>query len=86
MERYLPMVAALKAAGIDCPAARYAAYGMIETGEPFAVVARELSVYLGLREDVILEEFGVLCQPEAAAERMGKIVEEVLGFENRIFA
>lgn len=86
MRRYLLMVAALKAAGIDCPAARYAAYGMIETGMPFAVVARELSVYLGLHQDVIEEEFAALCWPRPAAARFSEIIKEVLEIESGIYA
>lgn len=84
MGRYLTMVTALKAAGIDCPAARYVAFGMIESGKSFAVVKQEFSVYMRLPADVIDREFAALCWPSPAAARLGEVVMEVLEHENRI--
>lgn len=86
MIRYRIMIAALRGAGLDCPAARFAAYGMLETGEHFGVVVKHLAVYLGLREDVMLREFDALCWPRPAAARFSEIIKEVLKIESGIYA
>ena len=84
MRRYNLMIRVLRAAGFDCPAARYVVYGMLESGYDFAVVARGLALYLGLRPDVIIRELEALCAPEAPSVRFGRITMEVLESENRV--
>ena len=86
MARYRIMVDALRRAGLDCPAARFAVYGMLETGERFGVVAKHLAVYLGFQEDAMLREFDALCWPRPAAARFSEITKEVLEIESGIYA
>lgn len=86
MVQYRKMVAALKKAGLDCPAARYLVWGMLEAGEPFGVVVERLAVYLGIRRDVLEHEFSALCWPKPAVARFSEIIKEVLENESGIYA
>lgn len=77
MERYRKVVRVLKEAGLDSPASRYMLWGMAETGEPFGAVLVHLSVYLGIRGEILRKEFAALCWPRPAPARFEELCKEV---------
>lgn len=77
MERYWKVVRVLKEAGLDSPASRYMLWAMVETGETFGEVLYALTVYLGIREEILRKEFAALCWPRPAPARFEELCKEV---------